>query len=301
MNKSEHLKAIFLAFLVTFLWSTSFILIKLSLQDIPPLTFAGLRYTLAALVLFPGLMRHQAEIRSFSKVTWFRLGLLGLVFYSITQGAHFLALNRLDTVTLSLLLNFSVVFVAILSYFVSKEIPTKLQWLGIVIFFAGVLIYFYPSIDLGGIRPGLIFAGIAVGANAVGSLLGRSVNHEKLAHPVVVTGISMGVGAIVMLVVGLLVEDFPKLSFENIAVIFWLGIVNTAFAFSLWNKSLQTLTAVESSLIANTMLIQIAVLSWIFLDEKLNINDLVGLAVAAFGVLLAHLRPRVDIIPPDLK
>jgi drug/metabolite transporter (DMT)-like permease len=69
----------------------------------------------------------------------------------------------------------------------------------------------------------------------------------------------------------------------------------------LWNKSLQTLTAVESSLIANTMLIQIAVLSWIFLDEKLNINDLVGLAVAAFGVLLAHLRPRVDIIPPDLK
>jgi len=46
--------AIFHALLVTFLWSTSWILIKIGLQNrLPPLTFAGFRYTLASLVLAP--------------------------------------------------------------------------------------------------------------------------------------------------------------------------------------------------------------------------------------------------------
>jgi drug/metabolite transporter (DMT)-like permease len=45
--------AIAQALLVTFLWSTSWVLIKVGLSDLelPPLSFAGLRYLLAALIL----------------------------------------------------------------------------------------------------------------------------------------------------------------------------------------------------------------------------------------------------------
>jgi drug/metabolite transporter (DMT)-like permease len=46
---SSHTRAILQALLVTFLWSTSFVLIKIGLQDIPALSFAGLRYSLALL------------------------------------------------------------------------------------------------------------------------------------------------------------------------------------------------------------------------------------------------------------
>ncbi len=54
--------------------------------------------------------------------------------------------------------------------------------------------------------------------------------------------------------------------FQALLVAFlWLGGANTAFAFYLWNVSLQHLSAMESSLINNTRLIQIAALSWIFL------------------------------------
>ena len=47
--------AIAQALLVTFLWSTSWVLIKIGLNDLvlPPITFAALRYALAALVLMP--------------------------------------------------------------------------------------------------------------------------------------------------------------------------------------------------------------------------------------------------------
>ncbi len=51
MIPRSHLVSVFQALFVTFLWSTSWILIKSGLDEIPALTFAGLRYTLAFLVL----------------------------------------------------------------------------------------------------------------------------------------------------------------------------------------------------------------------------------------------------------
>ena len=54
---TNHTKAIWQALLVTFLWSTSWVLIKFGLGEIPPLLFAGLRYGLAALILLPWLLR----------------------------------------------------------------------------------------------------------------------------------------------------------------------------------------------------------------------------------------------------
>ena len=46
----------------------------------------------------------------------------------------------------------------------------------------------------------------------------------------------------------------------------------------------------ESSVIDNTMLIQIAVLAWIFLGERLGGQEIAGLAVAGLGTLLVQLR-----------
>ena len=53
---SPQTRARFQALFVTFLWSTSWVLIKIGLQDIPALTFAGLRYGLAFLCLLPFLL-----------------------------------------------------------------------------------------------------------------------------------------------------------------------------------------------------------------------------------------------------
>jgi drug/metabolite transporter (DMT)-like permease len=286
----KRIRAILQALLVTFLWSTSWVLIKITLQDIPPLTFAGLRYTLAAILLLPGLLKQKAQLKALTKKNWLQLILLGWVFYTLAQGGMFLALNQLEAVTLSLLLNFSALLVAILSVLFQKEVPTGRQWLGIAVFIGGVMVYFYPYVSVKGQYLGLVLALIPIVSNAFGTLMGRAVNREKLASPLVVTGVSMAVGAVTMLSLGLAVEGIPRLSLVNIAVILWLGVVNTAFAFTLWNHVLQVLTAVEASLINNTMLIQIAVLAWIFLNEDPTLLDILGLILAAVGVTLAHIK-----------
>ncbi len=71
-----------------------------------------------------------------------------------------------------------------------------------------------------------------------------------------------------MLVLGLVIEGWPAISLRSWAVILWLAVVNSALAFTLWNRSLAVLSAAsESSVINNTMLIQIAVLAWAFLGR----------------------------------
>ena len=128
-------------------------------------------------------------------------------------------------------------------------------------------------------------------ANAGAAVLGRSVNRGGQISPLVVTVISMGVGSVILLGSGLYFQGLPQLSPAAWGTIVWLAVVNTALAFLLWNKTLQVLTAVESSIINNTMLIQIAVLAWIFLGEQITIYGLVGLALAALGIFLVNLRP----------
>jgi drug/metabolite transporter (DMT)-like permease len=300
MKTSKHTRAIFQALMVTFLWSTSWVLIKISLKDIPPLTFAGLRYSLAALILLPALFKKRAAVKALTGKDWRNLILLGLVFYAIAQGGQFLTMQHLDNVTLSLLLNFTSIVVAFLGIVGLREKPTWLQWGGIALFLAGVLVYFLPQGGLAGSPLGYLLAGMTVLANAVGALLGRGVNREKRIPPMVVTAISMGLGAVLMLGLGIAMEPWPTFNLVNALVILWLGVVNTAFAFNLWNLSLQDLTAMESSIINNTMMIQIAILSWIFLGDRLNGVEIGGLLLAAVGIFLANVRKQAITDEPEI-
>ena len=123
---SKHLKAILLALLVTFLWSTSFILIKWGLAEIPPFTYAGLRYSLAFLCLLPFTFnrKNKAVIKTLTKNDWFKLISYGLLFIAFTQGTMFMGLELLPAVTVSLWLNFTPLLVAIMAIFFLREYPT---------------------------------------------------------------------------------------------------------------------------------------------------------------------------------
>ncbi|MEJ2749982.1 MAG: DMT family transporter, partial [Anaerolineae bacterium] len=114
---SPHTRAVLQALFVTFLWSTSWVLIKFGLADIPPVTFAGLRYFLAFLALIPFYRRSPkvTPLRALSRRDWLNLAGLGLLYYTITQGSQFMGLAYLPAITFSLLLNATAVVVAVLA------------------------------------------------------------------------------------------------------------------------------------------------------------------------------------------
>ena len=293
-HRLHHVFAVFQALLVTFLWSTSFIIIKWGLADIPPITYAGLRYFLAFLCFLPFIFKKKyiEEIRGLSSQQRSKLLLLGFVFYTLTQGTQFLGLSLLPAVSVSLMLNFTPIVVAIMCIFFINETPSQLQWFGTVIFIVGIIFYFFPISFEGNQGLGLMVMAFGVLANSGAGILGREINRQRNISPVVITFISMGVGSIILLLTGFLYTGIPTISTQNWFYLIWLAVVNTAFAFTLWNHTLRSISAMESSIINGTMLIQIALLAWFFLDEKITTQEGIGMGIAALGATLVQLKLR---------
>ena len=131
-TQPSRITTILQAVFVTILWASSWILIKFGLRNsIPAITFAGLRYGLAWLCLTPFILfkrEQRSGLRRLSRADWMRLSALGLVFYTLTQGAQFVGLAYLPAAMFSLLLNLTPVIVGVAAIFLLRERPTSSQW-----------------------------------------------------------------------------------------------------------------------------------------------------------------------------
>jgi drug/metabolite transporter (DMT)-like permease len=294
LKPSQQTIAVLQAIFVTVLWASSWVLIKLGLHaSLPALTFAGLRYVLAFLCLMPFVLlspSHRAAIQSLARKDWETLALLGFVFYTLTQGSQFLGLAYLPATMVSLLQNLTPLVVGLFGIVFLQEHPSRGQWLGIVLTLLGVSVFFLPveiqSMQVGG----LFVAFFGVLSNAASSLLGRQANRLTNTSPLIITFISMGIGSVILLVLGVLFQGVGNIDLQTWLLIAWLAVVNTAFAFPLWNHTLRTLSAVESSIINSLMMPQIAVLAFVFLDETLSGKEVAGLVLVGFGVLIVQLK-----------
>ena len=296
MDTKRHITALFQAVFVTFLWSTSWVLIKFGLRNqLPALTFAGLRYFTAFLCLLPFVIFQRAErdrIRNLNRIDWFWLTVLGLFVITLAQGAQFMSLAYLPAAMVSLVLNLTSVVVGVAGIWLIREAPSRLQWIGVAVTVLGVGLYFLPITFAGTIGIGLLVAMIGMLSNAASSLLGRKINLQEHLSPLVVTFVSMGIGSVLLLAIGILTQGFGKPTVSDWAIIGWLAVVNTAFAFTVWNHTLRTLSAIESSVINSLMMPQIAVLAYVFLGETLSFKEVIGLVLVGVGVFIVQRRTR---------
>jgi drug/metabolite transporter (DMT)-like permease len=100
----------------------------------------------------------------------------------------------------------------------------------------------------------------------------------------------MGIGSFLLLLAGFAMEGMPVINPKCWGIILWLALVNTAFAFTLWNHTLRTLTAMESSIINGTMMIWIPILAVLFLGEVITGKEIIGLVITGIGTLVVQLR-----------
>lgn len=288
----EYLIAVTQALFVTVLWSSSWVIIKFGLEDIPPIIFSGLRYITASIILVIVIFSKQEyrkNVINLNRKNWTQLILYGLIFIAFTQGSMYIALDLLPAITVSLVLNFTIFIVVILSAFLLKEVPSILQIAFIAIGLIGILIYFYPIDIPQNELLGLIVICFGVLANAIASIMGRSINRAKQIHPIIITGLSMVFGSVLLLMLGFMLEGIPNLSFTSIFYILWLSIINTALAFTLWNKSMQKLRAIDSTLINSAMLPQTVLLALIFLGEMPDLLEWLGLGLLAGSMIIVQI------------
>lgn len=281
------------ATLVTFLWSTSYVLIKIGLNEIPPLSFAAYRYVTASLLLI--LLFHlncrktgkYVRVDSKNLLAFFAMGVFG---YFFAQGLQFVGLFYLPAVTVSFLLNYTPIFVLILSMVFLNEKPSRTQLLGIILSLIGVYIFFLrvqiPYSDFLGILITLI-SGLGW---AVYMILTRYYLKLHKVDIMELTTYSMSFGSLLLFITAICTEKRISISLSGWAIILWLSVVNTALAFLLWNHALKTIRAFEQSILQNTMLIQITVMTWLFLKEIITLEKIIGIILVFIGVLIVQIR-----------
>jgi drug/metabolite transporter (DMT)-like permease len=287
--------------LVTILWASSWVLIKVGLADLDlrPLSFAGLRYAVAAVILIPFGWRAISRARRSSgggpdRRLVGRLVLVGITVYAAAQGAQFAALALLPAASVGLILATNPLLVAAIAWLRGAEAPSRVQTLGIAVLLIGAGLYF-GRLELGPNGPiGLAIAAVSVTSAALGQHLSRDTIRDvrdRLGGPIGFTAVSMAIGGFGLLAVGIGVEGWPHLDVRAWAIVLWLAAVNTAFAFTLFNWALRHLSAAESSTIVNLMLVMVATMAWVFLGESLSALQVAGLAVVSVGVLIVQVAP----------
>lgn len=273
--------------LVSAIWASSPVIVKMGLAHMEPLTLAGVRYFAAFLVLLP-LMARRGGLRSNpAPGHWMRLFLMGLCAYTIGNGTLFWGLQFLPATTGSFLLTLIPLPVLFLAIIWLREMPTRRQVMGLLVALGGSALFFSPGLSAEEpLGVGVVALGLL--AFAVFGILGREVARERWVDTLPLTAIPLGFGGGLLLLLALLLERAPSPSLTGWVIILWLAVINTAFAYLLYNHSLQVLTALELNLLLNLAPLETALLASFLLGERLTPFQVIGMMMVILGVAVVQ-------------
>ena len=287
MTDNKRLIALAESFLVTLIWSSTFVVVKIGLETLGPLTIAGLRYLLGAIVLLPFLIKRRSLKISLPRKIWWRLILIGVSAYTLGNGALFWGLKYLPATTGSFLLSLIPLLVLAGGALLLKEIPTGWQIFGVILSLLGGGLFFSTGLQAGEPK-GLLFVGIGLVGILSFTLLGRSLAREKILDTLTLTTLPLAIGGLLSTLIALFVEGIPQFSGRSWLIVLWLAVVNTALGYMLYNHSLRELTALEINMIMNLSPLFTALLSWFMLGERLGPIQILGMVIMIVGVIFVQ-------------
>lgn len=275
------------ALLVTIIWSSTFVIVKMGLESLGPLTIAGLRYLIGSLVLAPFLILRRSSRAPISKELWLKLILIGISAYTIGNGALFWGLKYIPATTGSFLMSMIPLLVLFGGAILLKEIPTRWQIMGVILSLFGSGLFFSSGL-MPGEPQGVVILAIGLLGIMAFSLLGRGIARDKQLDTLRLTTLPLLIGGGVSLLLAFVVEGLPLITWRGFLIVSWLAIINTAGGYLLYNHALQELTALEMNMVMNLSPLFTALLGWILLGETLSLVQIIGMLVVIGGVILVQ-------------
>jgi drug/metabolite transporter (DMT)-like permease len=183
-------------------------------------------------------------------------------------------------------------FVAIFSFFRLPDEPIgKLKMIGMVSGFLGIAVIFSDSFtaDLSNLVLGMIAVALSGIIQAwIAVTLKKSGRH---LNPLSMNFIPMLIAGVFGLLFGILFEDLSKLKFDDTAIISvtYLALFGSVVTFTSFYWLMKRINVILLSLIAFITPIVALVLGWIFYNETLTNQNIVGSVMVLAGLLVANL------------
>ncbi len=301
--------AFYLLLFVCFVWGAEFVLVDLSVAQLPTNTFNTLRFFVAGLALLPLLYFSKTKIPNGQLKPLFKVGLslgalLFVAFYTQTEGVRFTSVSNAAFIT-----GMNVPLVSILGFILFKNRTSWPAWLGIIT--ATIGLYFLTTDGNTALNKGDFLVLLCAFAFAL-HIIFTGLYVKKL--PVLSLSIIQIFAVALYSLIAALLSGEPMFYHLHNAPITWneqllqpliiisiliTGILGTSLAYWAQSASQQILPAHKVALIFASEPIFAHFSAWIFLDEKLGLMGFVGAALIILGMLISELGDKNH--PPQVN
>lgn len=287
---SENLRITLAYILICLLWGSTWLAIRLGLDSLTPVFSAGIRFTLASIVILLIMKFKKIDLQtdSLSIKLYFILGFLSFV---IPFGLVYWAEQFIPSGLASIIFAVMPFFVIIFSIIAFKEQKIMFaQIFGVMLGFIGIVVIFSEDLfldlshDFFGMVAVLISsimqAGIAVTMKKYGNHL----------NPLSMNFVPLLLAGITMVLFGLLFEDYSKNRFDLNAVLSvgYLAVFGTVLTFTTYYWLMKKINIVLLSISTFITPIIAVMLGWAILGEKFTSQILAGSSLVLVGILFAN-------------
>jgi drug/metabolite transporter (DMT)-like permease len=280
--------------LLATIWGSTWLFIKVGLEaGLPPFTFAGVRFAIAAMPLVLWMLVRGVRLPR-SGADWWLMVWTGLATFSLNYGLVFWGESHISSGLAAILYStFPIMGMAIAHYVLPDEPLGARKILGVLLAVAGVGLIFYTQIDVRGRLALLGSVAIVVAAFVTaysGVMIKRSGTHIE---PVTMSAVQIVVGFVPMLAIGIPLEGNPlhyDWSPRAIVAVVYLALVGSSLTFVLLYWLMQRMQVTRTQMIPLWSTMIAVLLGNLVLGEAFSWRVLVGAAVILLGLFVATRR-----------
>src|SRR5688500_647738 len=283
------MKPILVWLLLCCIWGSTWLFIKLGLEDLPPFTFAGIRFVIAVAILATIVGLRRLTLPKTSR-DWLLLFVSGVLAFCVNYGLLFWGEQYISSGLAAVLQSTIPAFGLVIAHFyLPGEQMTSAKIIGIVLGVIGVAVIFSNQLDVAG---SMAVAGCAaltvspMGA-AYSNVLVKA--YGKHLDPAILAGGQMFFGLIPLLLIGIPWEGNPlNFNWTPMAVVslIYLAVVGSVVAFLLYYWLVQNMDVTKTMLIALVTPVVAVTLGMLVLDEQLHGRTLLGGLMIISGIAI---------------
>jgi drug/metabolite transporter (DMT)-like permease len=278
--------------LLVLIWSSTWVAIKIGLEDSPPLLGAGVRFALAGLVLLAVAAVQGRRLRT----DWMLATVLAVAPFAFAYGLVYWGEQYVPSGLAAVLFGILPLYTALLGSVLLHDEPLRAALLvGVMIGIGGLALAFLESVELGSAdRAALGATALALAplGAAVGSIAQK--RHAAELDAVVLNGWAMLLGGVLLFAASAVSESWGEFAWtaESVGSIAYLAVFGSAIAFVTLPVLLREISALATSFLAMLLPFGALIFGALLYDESITPRAVGGAVLVAAGLAIAQWSRR---------
>jgi drug/metabolite transporter (DMT)-like permease len=277
-------------------WSSTWLVIKVGLRDLPPISYAAIRFVIAVVVLLllsAGRVRLLPESRS----DYILLGFTGVLMFAVNYGLLFWGELYVSSGLAAVLQATIPIFGMVFAHLMLPDEPIRLRRLaGSLLALGGVAIICARLLGFNGMLA--FWGGLGIVFGAAGAAFSNVLLKARAIRlaPAMIAAWQMIFGTAPLLATGLIVDGNP-LGFHwtvlSIFCLFYLAVIGSALTFLLLYWLLPRMSVAKLQTVSLITPPGAVALGWAVGGEKFSVWSLVGACFVLAGVWMIFGKAEV--------